>query len=58
MNPAAIEWLEVMFDLYGRDLDPRSALIGPMIALKNDIEASWPMDVDAVDYKDPERLWL
>ena len=39
-------------------LDPRSALIGPMIALKNDIEASWPMDVDAVDYKDPERLWL
>jgi hypothetical protein len=29
-----------------------------MFVLKNDIEATWPMDVDAVDYRDPERLWL
>lgn len=58
MNSAAIEWLEVRFDQYGRNLDPKSTHIGPMIALKNDIEASQPMDVDAVDYKDPERWWL
>jgi hypothetical protein len=58
MNPAAAKWLEVLFDLYGRNLDPRSTHIGPMVALKNDIEPCKPMDVDSVDYKDPERLWL
>ena len=58
MNPAAVEWLEVMFDLYGRNLDPRSTHIGPMMVLKNDIEACKPMDVDSVDYKDPERWWI
>ncbi len=58
MNPTAAEWLEMMFDLYGRYLDPWSTNIGPMVALKNDIEPCKPMDVDSVDYKDPERCWL
>jgi len=58
MNRDPINWLEAMFDLYGRNLDPRSTHIGPMIMLKNDIESCKPMDVDSVDYKDPERVWL
>ena len=59
MNLEAAAWLLAMFDRYGREvLDPRSRHIGPMIALKNDIESCKPMDIDAVDYKDPERVWL
>lgn len=58
MNPDAVKWLEVMFDLYGRNLDPRSTHIPPIFTLKNDIESCQPMDVDSVDYKDTERVWL
>ena len=59
MNAEAAVWLLAMFDRCSREvLDPRSQHIGPMFVLKNDIEATWPMDIDAVDYKDPERLWL
>lgn len=59
MNPEAAAWLLTMFDRCPREvLDPRSQHIGPMLALKNDIEPCKPMDVDSVDYKDPERRWL
>jgi hypothetical protein len=59
VNPA-VEWLEAMFDIWSRDaLGPTgSQHIGPMITLKPDIEACKPMDVDSVDYKDTERMWL
>lgn len=59
MNPEAAAWLLAMFDRYDREiLDPGSWHIGPIIALKNDIESCKPMDIDAVDYKDPEWVWL
>lgn len=58
MNPA-VEWLEAIFDTWTRNaLDPQSQHIGPMITLKPDVESCKPMDVDSVDYKDPERVWL
>jgi hypothetical protein len=59
VNPEAAVWLLAMFDRCSREvLDPRSQHIGPMFALKNDIEPCNPMDVDSVDYKDPERRWF
>jgi hypothetical protein len=58
VNPAA-GWLEAKFDTWTRDeFDPGTRHIGPMVQLKNDIEACKPMDVDSVDYQDPERVWL